>query len=70
MEKEKTLFEYAKEYLKKNPQAKEIFDLFRVSEEEYMECLKFMSSPTPVLSGQSQISSKAEINANVSRPTN
>lgn len=68
MEKEKTLFEYAKEYLKKNPQAKEILDLFRVSEKEYIECLKFMPSTTTLLSSLSQASSKVEFNANVSRP--
>jgi DNA-directed RNA polymerase specialized sigma subunit len=63
---DKNLFEYVKKYLEKNPDAKEIFELFKISEKEYLECLKYISFERTFVSVESMSSNKGEFNVDIS----
>jgi len=63
---DKNLFEYVKDYLEKNPEAKEIFELFKISEKEYLESLKYISFNRTFVSVESMSSNKGEFNVDIS----
>ena len=64
---DKNLFEYVKDYLEKNPEAKEIFELFKISEKEYLESLKYISFNRTFVSVESMSSNKGEFNVDISK---
>lgn len=66
MEKKSNLFEYVQNYLNQNPKAKEIFELFKVSEKEYIEALKYSNIYLPNFLLQPLNSTQGDFDVNVS----
>lgn len=66
MEKKINLVEYVQDYLKQNPKAKEIFELFKVSEKEYFEALRYSNIYPPNFLLQPLNSAQGDFDVNVS----
>lgn len=66
MKKKLNLFEHLQDYLNQNPKAKEIFELFKVSEKEYVEALKYSNIYPPNFLLQSLNSTHGDFDVSVS----